>query len=152
MACIYSLPNRTMKQFLMKLENDPLYFGKFIDLFLCDILQFALLPGKAWIAWIICHQAWVFFKRKKPSTHLTNNNLAHLMRKKLDPPNSIGAFLIMKTNTPVRHSRIGHRLSTRNGLWSLLFVKVFAIMFFKCSVYVLLPSAKERYWRPETVR
>ena len=37
-------------------------------------------------------------------------------------------------------------IRTRNGLYPLLFINV-RYMFFKCSVYVLLPSAKERYWR-----
>ena len=38
----------------------------------------------------------------------------------------------------------GLDIRTRNGLYPLLFVNV-RVMFFKCSVYVLLPSAKERY-------
>ena len=38
----------------------------------------------------------------------------------------------------------GLDIRTRNGLYPLLFVNV-RFMFFKCSVYVLLPSAKERY-------
>ena len=47
---------------------------------------------------------------------------------------------------PLSHIN-GKATRTRNGLYPLLFVNV-RYMFFKCSVYVLLSSAKERYWRP----
>ena len=41
----------------------------------------------------------------------------------------------------------GLDIRTRNGLYPLLFVNAL-YMFFICSVYVLMASAKERYWRP----